>query len=257
MHDYFAMFKSIQKWKFWVFLSSDFSGKMMNELLRKRAIDVVDRLMSHPSTKHFITFSNPSEIDSDAESMDLSSIRQRLVENKYNKLQLWLNDVEQCWATVEKRNAENPTENSQNELVLAAENRRLFEKEKRAIDILSAHNWGNELVRLRSRIFDIMIDPPPKVKSFASSFINSNIVKANQPSISEHELKCFVEASEKLTSEEDNNELYRIVSEFQPDLITNSADLWFDVSKLNHQTFNALRNFIKAAFEKIGQKYPE
>ena len=234
----------------------------MNELLRKRAIDVVDRLMSHPSTKPFLSFSLPNEQEnqnspSTESNKSLNSIKQRLVDNKYAKLQAWLNDVEQCWAALEKKNAENPTEDSQKELILAAENRRLFEKEKRAIDILTAHNWGNELVRLRGKIFELMIDPPPKIKTFASPFINSKNIKANQPSISEHELKCFVEASDLLTSDEDNNEIYRIVSEFQPDLITDSADLWFDVSKLNLQTFNALKNYIKSALEKAGKKYPE
>ncbi|KAK8878313.1 hypothetical protein M9Y10_005078 [Tritrichomonas musculus] len=231
----------------------------MNELLRKRAIDVVDRLMSHPSTQPFLSFR--TDDDNQNYSIDpeksLNSIKQRLVDNKYTKLQMWLNDVEQCWVAVEKKNAEHPNEFSQSELILAAENRRLFEKEKRAIDILTTHNWGNELVRLRGKIFELMIDPPPKIKTFASPFINSNIVKANQPSISEHELRCFVDASLLLKSDEDNNEIYRIISEFQPDLLKKSADLWFDVSKLNLQTFNALKNFIKSALEKEGQTYPE
>ena len=244
---------------------------MMNELLRKRAIDVVDRLMSHPSTKPFLSFSLPNDTEnqdspSEESSESLNSIRQRLVDNKYTKLQAWLSDVEQCWAAIEKKNTEHPTEDSQRELILAAENRRLFEKEKRAIDILTAHNWGNELVRLRGKIFELMIDPPPKIKTFATPFINSKIVKANQPSISDHDLKCFADASDLLTSDEDNNEMYRIVSEFQPDLIlydsetlnnNNSTDLWFDVSKLNLQTFNALKNYVKSALEKAGLEYPE
>lgn len=244
---------------------------MMNELLRKRAIDVVDRLMSHPSTKPFLSFSLPSDPENQnsppaESSKSLNSIRQRLIDNKYTKLQTWLNDVEQCWAALEKKNADHPTEDSQRELILAAENRRLFEKEKRAIDILTAQNWGNELVRLRGKIFELMIDPPPKIKTYATPFINSKIVKANQPSISDHDLNCFVEAANLLTSDEDNNEICRIISEFQPDLIlydsetlnnNNSTDMWFNVSKLNLQTFNALKTYIKSALEKAGLKYPE
>ena len=221
----------------------------MNELLRKRAIDIVDRLMSHPSAAPFLDLPVSTESD---EIVDLSTIKRRLVENKYSKLQFWISDVEKCFSTIEKDDPEN-----QKKLLLAAENRRIFDKEKRSIDVLSAHNWGNEVARLRGKIFDIMVDPPPKIKPFARSFIKANVIKTNTPTISEHELRCFVEASEKLTSDEDNNELYRIVSEFQPDLISNSDDMWFDVSKLNTQTYNALKNYIKAALEKNGEKYPE
>lgn len=222
----------------------------MNELLRKRAIEVLDRIMSHPSTKPFHSFSDPE--NPSGESSDLDSIRKKLTNNQYSKLQQWLDDVEKCWSTVEKRNADNPTKDSPKELILAAESRHLFEKEKRAIDILTVHNWGSELVRLRSKIFDTMNDPPPKIKTPASPFINSNAVKSNQPSA--EELNEFVQESQMITSDEDWKEVNRIISEFQPDLLSDSPEIYLDASKLNMQTFTLLRQYFQTIIEKSKSK---
>jgi hypothetical protein len=91
---------------------------MMNELLRKRAIAVMDRIMSHPSTIPFHQLS-VSDSDGPESAIDLWSIRLRLQTNRYTKLQLWLNDVEQCWLNAERRIAQNPIDDAQQELVLA------------------------------------------------------------------------------------------------------------------------------------------
>jgi hypothetical protein len=233
---------------------------MMNELLRKRAIAVMDRIMAHPSASPFL-----SSVAGDSEEMDLTANRARLQENRYGKLQLWLNDVEQCWANAERRDRENPSSENHHVArrsagqapVLAAENRRLFEKEKRAIDILSARNWGTEVVRLRGRITDIMLDPPPKISQYTSQFIKGKFSKPTTPSFSEHELKCFVEASQMLDQPEDTDEMMKIITELQPDMLSASSDMWFDVSKLSPRTLIALRTSARAILERRGQKYPE
>ena len=133
----------------------------------------------------------------------------------------------------------------------------LFEKEKHSLDILSPLNWGNELIRLRTRIADVMSNPPPKVKPCASSFVTSKITKSATQTVSEHELRCFVEASEKMETDEQNTEMMRIMKELQPELLESSSHNWFDVSKLELSTFNALRTYVKAQLEQKGEKYPE
>ena len=229
---------------------------MMNELLRKRAIAIMNRLMGHPSASPFISM--PDSMNDNGMVMDLSSIKDRLQEHKYPKLQSWLTDVEQCWINAETKNAENPNDKkTSQELVLAEQNRRLFEKEKRTIDILSANNWGNEVIRLKGRITDIMSTPPPKIKQFASPLLNNKVAKPAATPLSEQELKCFVEASGKMDTEEENAEIIRIIKEMQPDLLDESSDNWLDVSKLNPATLNALRCYVKSELEKKGEKYPE
>jgi hypothetical protein len=224
---------------------------MMDDLLRKRAIDVMNRITSHASAIPFLTVTDePSD-----PPMDLNSIRTRLQESRYPKLQHWLDDVEQCWQAAESKNVENPTEDRARIVILARENRRLFEKEKRMIDILSAHNWGNEVVRLRGRMADIMSDPPPKIKSVAEPMI-AKLVKQNTPPCNEQDLRCFVEASKQLNEEEDVHELHRIMTELQPDLLRDVEDLAIDVTKLSSTTLEALKVYTKAAFERRGLSYP-
>jgi len=229
---------------------------MMNELLRKRAIAVMERIMNHPSTRPF--HSTPAgDLEEPNSGMDLSSILSRLHKNKYPKLQLWLNDVEQCWLNTEKQITQSPSDDCQHRIALVNANRRLFEKEKRAIDILSAQNWGTEVVRLRGRITDVMFDPPPKIKPVASNFIDGKLSKPNTPLVSEHELQLFVQATEMLDTEEEGIEMLRIITEMQPDLQADGQCTSFDVSKLSPRTLTALKTYVKAVLEKKGQKYPE
>lgn len=228
----------------------------MNELLRKRAIAVMDRIMDHPSAHPFISI--PESVNENGLVMDLSSIKFRLQENKYPKLQAWLSDVEQCWTNAETKSAENPNDKTAaQEFILAEQNRRLFDKEKRAIDILSSNNWGNEVVRLRSRLADVMDEPPPKIKPFVASLLSVKTVKTSPALASESDLRAFVAASEKMDTEEENNEMLRIITEMQPELLEGTTNNNFDVSKLNAATLSALTAYVKAELTKRGEKYPE
>lgn len=228
----------------------------MNELLRKRAIMVMDKLMSHPSTAPFRTISeNENKSGSIA---DLNSIIQRLRENQYATLDIWTADVERCWSHAErKRGKDIDNQMIVYELMLAEENRRIFEKERHIlIDLLSPKNWGTEVVRLRTQIAKIMAIPPPKVLCDPSTC--ANLAKQEHvETFSEHELHCFVEASQKLETEEQNTELIQIIREMQPELLDASSNNMFDVSKLSVATFKVLRTYVKSELEKIGEKYPE
>lgn len=228
----------------------------MNELLRKRAIAVMNKLMSHPSAKPFIAI--PENEDRHGSSIDLGSILSSLREKKYKKFDCWLADVEQCWTNAERKRAANPGDSDASyEYALAEQNRRIFAKEMHYIEMLYPQKWGTEIVKLRSRIAEIMSDPPPKVRIGAPS-IKAIIAKQCHGQIfSEHEMQCFVEAAEKMETDEQNTEMTKIITELQPDLLDNSSDNYFDVSKLRAITFNALRAYVKAELEKIGQKYPE
>jgi hypothetical protein len=188
-------------------------------------------------------------------ALDLNIVRSRLQESKYLKLQQWLDDVEQCWQAAESKNVESPTEDRARVVILARENRHLFEKERRMIDILSAHNWGNEVVRLRGRLVDIMSDPPPKIKLIAEPMI-AKLVRQTTPPCNEQDLRCFVEASKQLNEDDDLHELHRIMNELQPDLLGDAEDVSVDVSKLSSRTLEALKLYAKAAFEKRGLPYP-
>jgi hypothetical protein len=60
-----------------------------------------------------------------------------------------------------------------------------------------------------------------------------------------------------LDTDEESNEMLRIIDELQPDLQGAGQQFYFDVSKLSSRTLSALRTYVKAALEKKGEKYPE
>ncbi|KAH0787442.1 Bromodomain containing protein [Histomonas meleagridis] len=225
----------------------------MNELLRRKAIAIMDSLLKHPSAMYF--YDEPTlKLPGSDKCIDLKSIQTRLLENKYSTLQEWADDIENCWSYIEKENTD-PTDLAQlSELSFISYDRYIFEKEKKSIGLLSTPKWISEIIRLRSKLTNLMSSPPTKVREIPQI---QKYLNASSPPISQHELQCFVTATEKLQTKEDNKNISKIISEFQPELFDESPNLIFDVTKLNKQTFQALRTYVKAAIEKKGEKYPQ
>jgi hypothetical protein len=229
----------------------------MNDRVRRAAIDVMDQIAAHPAANDFLDPFQPAPEEHDyfakiQDPQDISTIRTRLIENGYESVQQWLNDVETVWANVIAYKGE-----KSHQAAMATWCRSLFEKYRRKVDVLSVGTWGSEVYRLRSRVYVVMGQPPAKVKQYASSLGAANTMKQPMPPLTEREVQCFVQACDVLMKEEDHAEMLRIIDELHPEIDTGGADLAIDVTKMNSQTIYALRDYMKTTLEKRGQKYPE
>lgn len=229
----------------------------MNEEIRKAAIEVMNQMIAHPIANDFIEPIQPGDDMQDyfeiiKNPRDLTSIKNNLIENKYNCVQAWIDDVELVWA-----NAEQYYPPDSHQIVIAAECRRLFAKHKHSVDALSMGTWCGEVYRLRTRFYDLMGQPPARVKQYASSLGAAHTMKQNMPKFTERECQNFIAASERLSGEEDQREMIRIIDEMQPDIDPGSAEIHLDLTKLNLQTLYALRDYMRTTLEKRGSKYPE
>ena len=230
----------------------------MNAFLKKKSLNIMENIMTRPCSSCF----NKSQLlptsKKDRQGIKSTSylslfiIKQKLKENKYNKIHQWFEDMDQLWIDLENLpNVDKFT------LSLIEESKIFFLKERKKIDIFSSNLWSEELSRYRSKLTKLMTYPPPRIKQIAANLNNSLIPKTDVSALSEHELQCFISASNLMETEEEFNEINRILIELQPDIkISENSCTLLDVSTLSVQTINALRTFMKAKLEEKGLKYP-
>ncbi|OHT05788.1 Bromodomain containing protein [Tritrichomonas foetus] len=229
----------------------------MNDEIRKAAIKVMDLIIAHPIANDFIepikeNDGMPDYFEIVKNPQDLSTIKTRLSDSKYSNVQQWIDDVELVWS-----NAEQYYGAQNHNASIAAECRRLFTKYKRSVDALSMGTWCGEVYRLRSKLYDLMGQPPARVKQYASSLGAAHTMKQNMPRFTEREFQSFIAASEMLTGEEDQKEMLKIIDEMQPEIDPGTAEIHLDLTKLSLPTLYALRDYMRTTLEKRGSKYPE
>lgn len=230
----------------------------MTEKLRREAINAMTEIMSHPISTLFRDPVVPGDVappqyfEIISNPQDLSTIKTQLIDKKYTSVQKWLDDVEAVWANAEQYHGKDTPF-----AIAAAENRRLWGKIKKNIENSAIGKWCGDVYEYRTQITDIMTQPPSKVKQFTSSLGTARSMKQAQPTLSEKEIHNFILASSQLTTDDDYREMINIITEMQPELETGSQELDVDVSKLNINTINRLKEYIKSKLEKFGLKYPE
>ncbi|EAX98806.1 Bromodomain containing protein [Trichomonas vaginalis G3] len=229
----------------------------MSEDWYKKAIIAIDNVMQHPAA---ILFNSPYEAEPDTESdyyqviknpQDFGSIKKRLENKQYKKIDEVVTDVELIYKNTKQFYGEG-------EITLLANHCfKQFMKQLRKNDILPFSKWCNEVFRLRTRFAELMSNLPNKVRQFSSSINQGRTTKQTTPIISESELQRFIAAAEKLQSEEDQKEMIRILNENQPELDVGSSEILLEITRLNHQTFNALKKYMTEALERKGLRYPD
>ncbi|EAY13898.1 Bromodomain containing protein [Trichomonas vaginalis G3] len=224
-----------------------------------KAAGVILKIMEHPAAA---LFRSPVVSGTDTEEnnyytiitnpQDFGTIKDRLYNNQYKSVTQLIEDVNQIAKNAAIYNGENS-----HVAFLASYCTQLFNKEMRDSDLLPVRAWCDAVFNLRTKITNLMSNQPPKVRQFSSSLNAGRSLKQNTPVMSEHEIQCFIQASEKLQSDEEQKEMIRILNENQPELDAGNAEIHFEITKLNHQTMSALKHYMAEALNKKGMSYPE
>lgn len=223
----------------------------MDASLYKEALRVMKIFYKHPISRSFMHI---SEIFDDTTNitnpLDLKTIEKKLRNKEYKTFNEWSSDIETMWSNAETYSNDVIVTN------MAIGCRKIFLKIKRNFDVLLLPEWRKEVYRLRTRVYDLMGQPPARVKQYASSLGAASTMKQNMPPLTEKEIHAFISASEMMTPE-DNAEMLKIIDEMQPEIDTGNMELFLDVSKINVQTIYALREYMKLALEERGEKYQD
>lgn len=236
---------------------NDLGSMIFNEQTKNEAIEVLNRIMAHPISSPFkqpITEADAPEhyFEKIKRPIDLSTIKTKLQEGKYQNIQQWFDDMELIWTNAETFHGKDHHFGK-----VAAENRRLFNKERKKFFGQSIDQWCGYVYDLRTEITDLMNQPPSKVKPYADTLGSARSMKPNQQVMNEREKQCFIKATEMMTSDEDQKKIIGIISEMQPELDNGSSELIIDVAKLNKNTTAAIKDYIKKTLESNDKKYPE
>jgi hypothetical protein len=141
--------------------------------------------------------------------------------------------------------------------VVATELRRIFAKEKKIFAQLGIGNWGHTIYEMRTEVTDLMTQLPDKIKQFTSSLGKARIIKQSVSTLNDKELNILSRIANDLTSVEDQKEMIRIVTTNHPELETGEQELHVDITKLSLSTIQTLKEFMKTALQRQGEKYPE
>lgn len=223
----------------------------MDALRHREAVSIMKELLKHPLARCFLYITDMFDENTSVPSLiDLHAIKQKLKGREYQTFDEWLADIESVWTNVETY--------SNNALLssIATDCRKIFSKIRRNFSISTLSHWRKEVYRLRTRVYDLMGQPPARVKQYAASLGAANTMKQNMPPFTEKEIHAFL-ASAELMTPEDNSEMLKIIDEMQPEMDPGTMEIFLDVSKINVQTIYALREYMKQALEKRGEKYQD
>jgi hypothetical protein len=241
---------------------------MFNNKLQKLALEAMDRLISHPIASPFRSPIIPGEEPENyfqiiPNPRNLDAIRQSLEEGKYHQIQEWFDDVELVWTNCDSyysadssKQFTTPSDRKYFSVV-TTELRRIFAKEKRIFTQFAIGNWSHTIYELRTEVTDLMTQLPDKLKQFTSSLGKARTIKQSISTINEKELNILARIANGLTSVEDQKEMIRIVTANQPELDTGEQELRVDITKLSIPTIQTLKEFMKNALQRQGEKYPE
>ena len=227
---------------------------MFTEGSRKLAIEAMDRLMRHPISTPFQRDAGLDELGAlmDARPTSLIEIRRKLEDNGYLDVSEWLDDVENVWKTAELTEGEASPRG-----IAAAENRRLFAKEKRLFDNAALAKWCGSLYECRTGMMKMMRETPDRVKEFAEEIGPVRVMRQEESPLPERDMMNFIKAAMMINSDEHHREMIKIVTATQPELENGRPELVIDATKLHRDTALALVAYLKTALEAQGMKYPE
>jgi len=230
----------------------------MEQKALRSCLKIMKLLMNHPITIPFHypvptgESSPPRYFEIIAHPIDLGTISENIQNQKYIRFSQISDDVELVW-----KNAETYNEPGSIICVCANEGRKIFKKICRENTIFMMNSWCSESSRLRQSINSLISKPPFKVRQSTSLLVPQRAPRSNIPLFTEKDMQNFVIASQMLNYPSNQQEMFRIINENQPELDNGSEELVLDVTKLSLTTLHAIKDYIKAALEKKNMKYPE
>lgn len=220
---------------------------MENSKVQGILLSIINELLRHP-----ITTSVRNLERSEKATIDLTEIKNKVAQNQYTSIPQMCNDIETVWKELEER-----SQDSQANIKISCECRRLLGKLRMRFDTSDVPQWCNSIYRVRSALTNLMTQPPEKVGQIIPSIGKARPTKINRTGMSERDVYNFLQAANMITKPEDHKGMIKIINEMQPEIETSSIDVNLNIDDINSATAEALRNFIRAALERDGLKYPE
>lgn len=153
---------------------------MINADLKEKCLKILDELVSHPISTVFqepvdpVLDEVPDYFDVIKEPSDLSTVRERLLSNKYSNLQEFKREVNLIWENAVTYNGK-----TSYPAYIADQLSKIFSKQISMLEDQNYEHWINEFLKARSILFKLFHNPPKSIESTAASKSKSSSVMNN------------------------------------------------------------------------------
>lgn len=224
-------------------------------LTKKKAIKITENLIKHPCS---VSFRQPVVIGVEADPdyyarikkpIDLTSILRKLKNDEYELISEWLIDVETCWWNCEQYQPDTLY------AVCAHFMRNVFNHERKNMCI-SLAAWCSRIFDLRLKYATLEQKAPSKMRSYS---ISNTIIPSEEKiesSFSGHEIQCLIIAIEMLTTQEEVQEIQKIITDSNIEINFLTDPVSFCLPRLPWRTLIKIQNYLQKALQKKDLEYP-
>lgn len=235
---------------------------MINSELKAKCLKILDELISHPISSVFQEPVDPKldevpdYFDIIKEPSDLSTVRERLLSNKYANLQEFKREVNLIWENAVAYNGK-----SSYPAYIADQLSKIFAKQISLLEDQNYEHWINEFLKTRSILFKLFHNPPKSIESttaskskssslmnnssfqFSNSFFVEVPIDFDEKSL-QRDIQFLNENKEKFENPRIYSKLVHILSENEPPIEISDSDQKLNLSTATIKTMKRLKNLI-------------
>ena len=223
---------------------------VISDFLKQKCILIMDRIMKRPCFTVFLNPVNPDEdgargyYDVVRHPIDLSQIKQNLINNKYKDIEQWAIDMRHIWSNAEKFNKKESIMCS-----FALEFKKHFRKEYKLLKTYIFKKWTKEASNLKNKL-DLLLDSPPDL---ISPYAIVSIKPEDEPiaEFSEEELSQLGRCCMLLSTKLDHIKLMSLITKYKIPIFNEGNIMKLDIHCLSNQALNELKTYISKRFTEM------
>jgi hypothetical protein len=219
-----------------------------------QCISVLDKLCSHHISRMFaqpvdpVRDNIPDYANRISRPMDLGTVRQKLLNNQYQSVSQWREDMELIWQN-------SLLVNSRTSILgnITIEMQNMFRKLSQNITDSPENDWLNKLFSLRDGLNSISrrnqpvsalkreASVPKQLLNRANNQAKVNSKSKNQTSFTKSEILKLTADINSLKDEVHILSIFAVLEKYEPGIKTDGDQLQLDIASLKTSTLNALR----------------
>ncbi|KAK8891487.1 hypothetical protein M9Y10_028697 [Tritrichomonas musculus] len=235
---------------------------MITPELKDKCLKILDELVSHPISTVFqepvdpIIDEVPDYFDVIKEPSDLSTVRERLLSDKYTNLQEFKREVNLIWENAVAYNGK-----SSYPAYIADQLSKIFSRQFSLLEDQNYEHWINEFLKARSILFKLFHNPPKSIESTTSSKSKSgeSLMNSSSFQFSDSIIEVPIDYDQKILQEDlqflnENNEIFQnprihlklvqILAQNEPPINVPKSSAKLNLSNISIKTMKMLKKLI-------------
>ncbi|EAY11552.1 hypothetical protein TVAG_006270 [Trichomonas vaginalis G3] len=232
----------------------------LTEELRTCCIQIMEDLMEHPCSIVFSKTITPEENpDQDSQQnnipaikhpVDLSMIKENLIEYKYKYLIQWESDMKCVWVNPLKANKKDFFT-----FALAKELKTQFRKLHKRVKLRTLSKWTREASKLKDKIDALLDSPPEQCSQYVILSQKEDFVDCTKE-FNEREKTCFGKATFLVPGMQDQKKILSMLNKYKTPLIKENGIINVDLNDLSNQEMYEIRAYIEKRLVELHIPYP-